>query len=284
MTQRPIPVRWNSILQHLYNRGWVDIFDICPAFIKNVKYGRDVMLKLQKRGLITRITVPLFPNSRGSGTAFYTISRLGFKALTGSARGFRQISIPTSTHLMHYYIKNSICTGLHLFHEAKTFSDNEIKRLQYRGILSETPIVPDFIAVVNCTLLIGEVDCATETLTSKSSILKTIRGKFESLKFFITPSTISEWEELSSSKIKFCCYLHITTGSKKRVTRIVEIASETGPVIPTLVTTSEKIMPEITYDVNRFPHISYDKLFQGVWFRLPSQSTTALINELYDDK
>lgn len=284
MRRNSIPARWHAILSHLYKKGWVDIFDICPAFISNVKYAREVMQQLIKRELVIKISAPLFPESRGAGTAFYTIGKAGFRLIKGTTRGYRPKTIPTSTHLMHYYLRNRLCMGLSLRYNALTYSDIELVQLQKQEDISETRIIPDVVAIVDNTLMLGEIDCSTETLKSQKTTYKTIENKFKELDSLCSPQFFQEIRMISGIKIEKASYLHITTGSKQRVATIVEIASQVGLKIPVLITTSKKIMPIISYDVYRYPSISYDPLFEGIWFKLPSEHVTTLEKELSNDK
>lgn len=284
-----IPTRWTDILLLLLRRGWADIFDVCPLYISNVQYARVVINKLICKGLIVKVMVPLFPQTRGNGTAFYTISKAGYAYIKGSARGFRVKSIPTSIHFMHYWIKNRFCTAFTLRHKALVFTDSEIQQFNnlskehYSSGATDEYIIPDFIAITSGTLFIGEVDCATETLVSKRSTLKTIEGKFYSLKTLLHADYIREWEQITQESIINVRYLHITTGTKNRVSAIAELAATAAETVPVLITTVDNIAPVITYDEYRYPLISYDSLFNGVWFSLPSGSSTTLEKELSHD-
>lgn len=278
-----------SVLRLAHTYGYITIHNITPSIFGNFKYAQQVLTKLTKENLLCKETCSLFPTTKGAGMNFYTLNMKGYKALTGSARGFRKKSVPTSTHLLHYYIPNMFLSGIKaLFPNSSTLSEREIKEnesfynhyLSTQTTYSPSFAIPDFAFLIktknNNKLFLGEVDTETENITSSRYKGKSIEEKFVSFSHYYDNGIYDYFAKLLNVDIYGFTYLHITTGKKDRISKINHVCKRINPDMPILITSANKILPIISYDKNRIAHVDNTPLLDGLWLDVNSQSLQSI--------
>lgn len=278
-----------EVLRLAFYYGYITIHNICPLIFINFKYAQQVLTKLTKENLLSKESCSLFPTTKGAGMNFYTLTTKGVKALTGSAKGFRKKTAPTSTHLLHYYISNMFLTGIeNLFPDSFTQSEREIKEnesfynyyLNTEDTYSVSFAIPDFAFLIKSkngnNLFLGEVDTETENIISTKYKSKSIEEKFISFSHYYDKGIYDYFSNQFNIEITGFTYLHITTGKKDRISKINHLCKKLNPTMPILVTSANKILPTITYDKNRVASVDNSPLLYGLWLDVKTQSLKSL--------
>lgn len=286
-----ITINSRSVLRLCHNYSWLTLFDITPSIFKNYKYAQQVLRKLCNEKHLFKVTCPLFQTTRGAGMNFYSLDLNGYRALNGSGTGFKKRKVPTSTHFLHHYISNFFLTGMkNLFNESvTTLTEREVKDKEafYLHFLNnQTPFsstsfaIPDFAFLIksenSAKLFLGEVDTETENITSTRYGGKSIEEKFVSFSYYFENGIHDFFSQKFDHEIDGFTYLHITTGSKERVSSIFRVCEKLNPSMPVMITSANKLYPVINYDHHRIAHVDYSPLVNGLWLDYGSRSLKTL--------
>lgn len=273
--------RKQGILHLCYYRTWISVLDVVSLFIPNIKYACRYMNKLKNDGLIQIVRVPMF-DKKGKGHNFYSLTRNGFKEISGTAKGYKTPVIPTSTHLLHHFIINTFLTGVKSLEKqfpeliTSSMSEKELKlNNEFYSFIYENvddpdkfiKIIPDFVISIgnknNRKLFLGEVDTCTETVKSASFSSKSIENKFKILKQYMEYKIIKFFSSLYNYNYVNFSYLHITTGNLSRIKYINNVAKKIlSDEIDLYIGNSDDLIPNLEDEV------SYSSLISPIWYKV----------------
>jgi hypothetical protein len=265
--------RWKNILSLMSERVWVSIEDVLPL-VPNLKYARRIMRNLMNLGLVKHTQCSLPFQSRGPGMNFY--------ALQSSASRFfdtpiNEPKIPTSTHLYHYYITNTVLTGITILsntHDGfvvNCAAEKELRSMcqefNKTDFSSQRTGIPDFAFCIGTKdrsqLFLGEVDAETETISNKAVDSNTIANKFDGIKRSAKLGLLKTLSNKFSFDFTKFSYLIITSGDESRAKRIIEETVKCNPTFPVYVSCFA--------DFN-----SYEQLIERVWYSINGKTVSIL--------